>query len=43
MFGEGFPFDLVLTTLILFIIIGVNASKKERADQERKEFEANEN
>ena len=30
MFGEGFPFDLVLFTLIVFTLIGVNASKVER-------------
>lgn len=30
MFGEGFPFDLVLFTLMVFILLGVNATKAER-------------
>jgi len=30
MFGDGFPFDLVLFTLVLFFIFGVQVSKRER-------------
>lgn len=37
MFGEGFPFDLVLFTLTIFIIFGVNATKNERRKRQEEE------
>ncbi|MCI4671015.1 MAG: hypothetical protein MRZ79_22955 [Bacteroidia bacterium] len=43
MFGEGFPFDLVLFTLTIFTIFGVNVSKAERQkmleEKEKQELE----
>lgn len=37
MFGEGFPFDLVLIALTAGILYGVNKAKLERAQMEEEE------
>lgn len=38
MFGEGFPFDLVLISLIAGILYGVNKAKVEREKIARKQW-----